>query len=359
MRIVFDATMVKPEQGGIGTYATGLARSLAGLPDTQLVVLLPQSNSDDWGDASTFRTKLTRLDPYSRTAWRQLHVPALARRFRADALLVPAPEPVALGSIPQAMIVHDLGPLLAPRVYGRRRRLHFAATLRRSLARVDLVFTPSIVTKLDVLRWSGLDPRHIVVAGPDLVRAPTTESSGAATSDFALYVGTMLPHKNVDVLVDCFVNGGEHVSGMPAGLVIVGPEHGDEVRRTMQRAGGSDAVEHRGFVSEQELDSLYSSARVVLFPSLFEGFGLPLIEAMARGTPVVASDIPALREVGGEDVTYVRDPTDHEQWRAAIAAAAQRPALTAGFVTWDGCAQKVRSSLEALLRDSAVPRHRR
>lgn len=346
MRIVFDATMVKRQQAGIRTYATGLARALARLSDADVAVLTARSNDDDWGDAETVRTGLARTDPYSRAAWRQLHIPGLARRLRADALLVPAPEPLIARGMRQGMVVHDLGPLLAPGVYGRRRQLHYAATLRGSLARADVVFTPSIATKLDLLRWAGFDQRHPVVAGPELLPTPPAGSKARIPSDFVLYVGAMLPHKNVGAVIDSFITAAPSVDGLPMRLVIVGPEYGGEAQRTMARAAGSDAVEHRGFVSESTLVELYRTARAVVFPSLFEGFGLPLLEALAYGAPVVASDIPALREVGGERVTYVKDPTDHRAWSTAIESACRLPGGAPGLVSWDSCARVVRDSLD-------------
>lgn len=346
VRIVFDATMVKRQQAGIRTYAIGLARALARLPDADVVVLAAHSNDDHWGDAETLRTELTRPDPYSRVAWRQLHVPRLARQLRADAVLVPAPEPVVTRGVRQGIVVHDLGPLLAPAVYGRRRQLHYAATLRSSLARADAVFTPSIATKLDLLRWAGLDQRHPVVAGPELLLTQLTERAERIPSDFVLYVGAMLPHKNVGTVIDSFVTAAPSAGDRPMRLVIVGPDYGGEAQRTMERAGDSDAVEHRGFVSDDELGELYRSARAVIFPSLFEGFGLPLLESLACGAPVVASDIPALREVGGERVTYVRDPTDHQAWRTAIESACRRPGGPPGVISWDSCARVVRDALD-------------
>lgn len=348
MRIVVDATMVKRKQAGIRTYATGLTRALAELPDTEVVVLTSHFNDDEWGEAETLRTGLTRQDPYSRAVWRRLHVPHLARRLHADALVVPAPEPIVVRGITQGIVVHDLGPLLAPGVYGRRRQLHYAATLRSSVRRSDVVFTPTVSTKLDVLRWTGLDQCHIAVAGPEL-QASTGRQLCHPASDlrepFALYVGAMLPHKNVGAVIDCFTSGEEGPRGCLSKLVIVGPQYGDEVRTTMRHARGSSAVEHRGFVSASELAELYAAASAVVFPSLFEGFGLPLLEAIAHGSPVVASDIPALREVGGDRVTYVRDPTDREEWRDAIAAASRRSRSARGSVSWTTAGMVVRREL--------------
>lgn len=347
MRIMLDATMVKSGQAGVRTYVLGLAKALAGLPGVELTVLVSRFNDDDWGDAPTLRTSLRRQDPYSRGIWRQVHVPRLARQVHAEALLVPSPEPVHAPGIPQGIVVHDLGPVIAPSLYGRQRQLRYAATLRGSLALADIVFTPSVSTKLDVLRWAGSRRRAIVVAGPELVPAPGATRDRPPTEDFALYVGTVLPHKNVQPVVECFLSPERGASDTLARLVMIGPDYGGEVARVMAATHGSTAVEHRGFVPERERDRLYDAARVVVFPSLFEGFGLPLLESMARGTPLAVSDIAALREVGGDRVTFVQDPTDPGEWRAAMQAAAARPRTPAGLVSWDRCARAVRDALAA------------
>lgn len=348
MKIVVDATMVKGGQAGIRSYALGLTRSLAAQPDTDVTVLTSGSNDDDWGAAETVRTGLTRQDPYSRAAWRFARIPSLTARLGADALLVPAPEPVPLRGIPQGIVVHDLGPLLAPAVYGRRRQLRYAATLRTSVNRSGVVFTPSVSTKLDVMRWTGLHQCRIEVAGPALHPGPGNQPTELVTPPYALYVGAMLPHKNVDILVDCFSARTPDAPDLPSRLVIVGPDYTGEVRRSLQRSHVSRSVEHRGFVSHEELGRLYAGASVVVFPSLFEGFGLPLIEALAHGTPVVASDIPPLREVGDDRVTYVRDPTDPAEWRVSIAAASRRPRGAPGVISWTGAARLVREVLASL-----------
>jgi len=104
---------------------------------------------------------------------------------------------------------------------------------------------------------------------------------------------------------------------MPKRLVLVGPEYGSEVKELMVSAN-TQTTEHRGFVSVSELTNLYAGASLLLFPSIHEGFGIPLVEAMQLGLPVVASRIPSLVEVGADAVTFVDRPLDPLDWRLRI-----------------------------------------
>ena len=339
--------MVKPGQAGIRSYAIGLSRALGERPDLRVTVLVAANNQDDWGQCEVVCTKLRNQDFAHRLVWRAKRVPDLVRWLGADALLVLAPEPVTRGSVSQGIVIHDLGPLLAPAVYGRRRFFSYLATIRRAIHSVDHVFTPSHATKLDVLRWAGAG-QSVSVAGPilrpfdqgeeDQRNRPKHPDRGS----FALYVGALLPHKNVSTVVRAFGSSVVGTGCIPPRLVIVGPDYGGEVEKVMAHAG--NAVEHRGFVAQDELNELYDQAAVLVFPSLFEGFGLPLLEALSRGTPTLASAIPALLEVGRDVTAYVTRPTDVDAWLEGLDL--PRSPSPGGLVSWDGAAEAIAVSFQ-------------
>lgn len=359
MIILFDATMIKPEQAGIRTYALGLARALARQPETRVIVVTARDNDDDWGECQVSRTSLSRQNVHYRLAWRHRFMAGIVRREGADVVLVPAPEPVAIGAVPQAIVVHDIGPLLAPGIYGWTRFMRYLFTLRRSVRTVQAVFTPSHTTKLELDRWLGPIGTPSYVAGAELVPTSPGVIAGVDSShinqqreDFALYVGALLPHKNIRTVISAFETARK---GLPSRLVIVGPRYGPEVEQTLGASREKGLVEHRGYVSAEELDSLYARARVVVFPSLSEGFGLPILEALCRGATVIASDIPVSREVGGNNVTYVSQPTDPGAWADAMAQSPVVDTLTnqqgrieplmSGVISWASCATEVRTRL--------------
>jgi glycosyltransferase involved in cell wall biosynthesis len=135
---------------------------------------------------------------------------------------------------------------------------------------------------------------------------------------YVLWVGTFEPRKNVPVVIDAFAQAVE--AGVPHRLVLVGPPGwlgADEHVRSASEQIASRIVLAGPMPADAELAALYRGALCVLYPSLYEGFGLPVLEAMAQGTAVVCSDVPALREVAGDGARFVA-PDDVEAWRDAI-----------------------------------------
>ena len=136
---------------------------------------------------------------------------------------------------------------------------------------------------------------------------------------YFLYVGSLDPRKNVDTLVSAVI-GAE--PPLPAMLLVAGPNEGGtsaELNEHVARLGADDRVRHLGFVGPERLAALYRDASALVLPSLHEGFGLPVLEAMLSGTPVVTSDIPPVREVAGDAALYVSQPLDADAWRTALA----------------------------------------
>jgi glycosyltransferase involved in cell wall biosynthesis len=316
LRVLFDATMIKAEQGGIRSYARGLARAVVGRADVEVVVVAPPWERE-WFGAKVFPAGIRAADPARRTAWRARHVPSIAQRIGADLIFVPSHETVPRCAVPQVFVVHDVGPLVAPALYGRTRFVRYATTLGSAVRRADAAVCVSTATKLDVLRTvDGVADRlHVIGQGAQQLPPEIAGGKDQSPADMVLYVGAALKHKNLRTLVDAFRTP---VPGMPSELVMVGPEYGSEVAELRDYARGIPNVRHLGFVSASELGALYSRARCLAFPSLHEGFGIPLLEAMREGLPIVASDIPSLREVALDAACWVHDPSSAEEWRHAL-----------------------------------------
>jgi glycosyltransferase involved in cell wall biosynthesis len=284
LRVCVDAAVAA---SGVGTYAAGMAAALGELPGVEAIVAAP-----DGGAAG----------PAARVAWRERNLRGIVAGREADVLLAAAPElPLRRLPVPAAVVVHDVFPLSAPRLTGRGQRLRYRALLPRMLRRADAVVCVSAATR-DELREHvpGVDAA-VIGQGPSpfptLPREP---------SDYLLYVGEDFPRKNLRTLLHAEL-------GME--LVLAGPP---PPGKPLPRG-------HLGFVDERRLAELYAGAAALVLPSLAEGFGRPVLDAMARGVPVIASDIPALRELtGGDAALLVADPLDPAQWRAAVDALAAR-----------------------------------
>jgi glycosyltransferase involved in cell wall biosynthesis len=217
-------------------------------------------------------------------------MPLLLRRLRPALVHFVHALPPGL-PCPGILTVQDLSFERDASLMGRRETMIFRLVVPRSARRAARVLAISQRTKDDLLELYGLMPEHVVVTplAPDPVFSPSDEPHG----EYLLLVGAIEPRK--DPLVAAAA--AEEV-GLP--LVAVGPERDAGLTAELRRRG----VDVRGFVSKQELADLYRRAACVLFPTRYEGFGLPVAEAMASGTPVVASPDAAVREVGGEAIMY-------------------------------------------------------
>jgi glycosyltransferase involved in cell wall biosynthesis len=296
-------------------YTDALATGFAGRDE----LVVPFSTGP--GPLSRIKV-LSRLDDYARRWIRQ---PIAVRGLPADVFhLVDDNGPVArwLPSRRTVITRHDMIPLLAhsgeipyngPRWYLWR----FRATVA-DLRRVAAVVCPTDAARQDVIRLAGVDEsrvyvihhgvdRHFRELPPERV-AQVRRGLGLDSGHLLLHVGTGIFYKNVAATLETLSALRE--AGMDAKIAIVGAPLGPQERALCGRLGLDRAVHELGAVDDEQLVELYNAADVLLFPSFAEGFGWPVLEAMACGTPVVASDIPALREVGGDAALYgsPRDP---------------------------------------------------
>jgi glycosyltransferase involved in cell wall biosynthesis len=248
-----------------------------------------------------------------------------------DVLVMTNPElPLRRPAVPTVVVVHDVFPLTSPSLTGRSQRLRFKFLLPRVLAKATHVVCVSAATRAALLEHVEVDPGKVTVIGqgpssfPVLPREPDTDDP------YLLFVGEPFPRKNLDTLLAA-LDGRR--------LVVAGP-------------GGVRGAENAGFVSPQRLAELYAGATALVLPSLDEGFGRPILDAFARGVPVIASDIPALREVAGGAAQLVANPRDPSEWRAALSSVqrdlVERGRERARAYSWDAIARQWDELLRSL-----------
>ena len=312
--------------GGIGTYVRELWAELQEAPGVEVVPFRstwPTDRRVSWtvpmGGVTTGRHSIRY------PLWDLAGLPQLPRSL-ADCDVIHATNHVAVPPARpgQALVatVHDLAFERFPDAFPARWRWLYRAGVRAACRRANAILVPSRATAADLAARTDVDPSRVVVtplAGSTPIGtgdpSATLESMGIAPP-FVLFVGTVEPRKNVSRLIRAF----RRLSGdVPHTLVVAGPL-GWKVGDVLAELGNADRrVEHTGAVSSEQLDALYRGADVLCYPSLYEGFGLPVLEAMQRGLPVVASTTAALAEVAG-DAALLVDPTDEE----AIAGALRR-----------------------------------
>jgi glycosyltransferase involved in cell wall biosynthesis/peptidoglycan/xylan/chitin deacetylase (PgdA/CDA1 family) len=319
-RVFVDASIVKPRSCGYRTYSVSLVRALASRAECELVVAT--SVPEAFAGAPSVRVvplpERTRSFA-RRTAWREAELPALLRRHDADVLLAPVPElPLRRLSTPTIAVIHDVSQIAAPTLYGWAKWIRFSVGHRRILATADAVVCVSHATVL-ALRHTVTDSvGHVRVIGEGPQILPPLEEPGWRPRPYLLAVGALVPHKNVPTLVEGFAHSG---LAERFDLVLGGPAD-ERARRDLEqvseRHGVAEQVDQLGFLSPERLAVAYRHATALAVPSLIEGFGLPALEAMRVGTPVVASGLPALHEVAGDAALFVDRPLDPAAWAGAL-----------------------------------------
>jgi glycosyltransferase involved in cell wall biosynthesis len=216
---------------------------------------------------------------------------------------------------PSAFIfaIHDLSHIYCAENSSALIRLYYETVAKRACDRAAAVLTVSAFTRLQILEWSGIPPDKVsdVSCGVEASYRPEGETYGFRFP-YLLCVSNRKPHKNESRLVMAFARA--KVSGMH--LVFTG-EPSPRIMRCIEKERVKDRVHFTGIVPETELPALYRGAEALVFPSLYEGFGLPVLEAMACGTPVVTASTTAMPEIAG-DAALLVDPTSVEQIVHAI-----------------------------------------
>jgi len=224
--------------------------------------------------------------------------------------------------------VHDLVFLQYPQTLTRAKRIYYKPIFTRSLRLAERVITPSETVRKQVIETFSV-PAGAVVATPLAVGSEFMNLQFDAKSQqkiakygvrppYLLAVGTLEPRKNLMLLLQAYDLLRKNAN-LPHQLVIIGKQGWQNVQQTelAKRWRESRGIVFTGYVDQQDLPHLYARAESFLFPSLYEGFGFPLLEALAVGAPVLASDIPVHREVCG-DAALFADPHNPEEWKAGI-----------------------------------------
>jgi len=316
MRIAFDGTTLRPRRTGVGYYTEHLLHHLAQrMSDGELTVLSNQPVDTDQPLPPHVRV-VTAPRHVPRLVWIQMHAPAALKAIDADVAHFTNSMVPLFARVPTVVTIHDVSLRLYPRYHPPRRVLLNGPLVGLAARRADAIITVSESAKEDIVRSYRMDPARVRVvyeaAAPAFrpVRDPETLARVRRRYGLAerviLYVGTIEPRKNLPTLIDAFAQ--RLVAGdLTHQLVCVGP-YGWMSRGIGERiaGGGLDReIRFTGYVPFEDLPALYSLAEMFVYPSMYEGFGLPVVEAMACGVPVITGPASALGEVGGGAVTHV------------------------------------------------------
>lgn len=360
MRIGFDASVLAPgtRYTGSGQYAEKLLQHLPSLaPRDEIIAYGPPSAAELIAPAPNLTWRVVPQLPLNRLSPLASHLavlPGLARRDRLDVMHAPAvhtrpslpPVPRRL-PCPLIVTLHDVIPLTFYARSGhplpRRMRMYYRWNLRAA-ARAARVITVSEAARQEILDTLHLDPAHVTAVHNGIDFAPGSATYRPVSlpdgAPYILFGGSYEPRKNLERLLRAY-----DAASVPQHLVMIvdaGSGHAGPIRALADALPCRERLHFVSGVGDGELRALYAGAQIFVFPSLAEGFGFPPLQAMACGVPVIASHIPALREVLGDAALYV-DPYDVNDMTNAIQGLARDEAERKRLATL-GPAQAVRFS---------------
>ena len=373
MRIGLDALLLGGRPGvrktGVSRYEAQLTNALLQLPGNDDYRVYATSGNDEITAPESWRASwFPTTHPVARIGWEQSGLVFQAYRDRIDLLhgMAFVTPPAWRG--PSVVTIHDLAFMKLGGHAPKRRSIYLSSMLRHSVKRAGRVIVISSQTSQDAQELLDVDPGKIAITplgvSPDL--RPLTFEARAAFRErhnldrpTILYLGTLEPRKNIPVLLRAFdqiaeASGAELVLGGAEGWLT------GELHQTLESLRWRDRVRLTGFIPEPELASWLSAADCFAFPSRYEGFGLPPLEAMACGTPVVSSTSSSLPEVLGDDALLV-DPDDVEGLGDALARVLGDPGLAhemsvrgmarAGRYSWKRTAELTRNCYQHVLSE--------
>ncbi len=322
-------------QAGVSRYIQGLATHIP-LQDPEGDYLLYLRDRPAFvSGARTVRTRMPTHQPWVRVLWEQLAEPWRARVDSLD--LLHSPVNVQPFSLPCKSIVTitDLSFEMFGETFRASQRWYQRFFTRQTALRADHLITYSLRTARDVSNWYGVSQHKISVTNPGVDEAYRVVNSGDELATFRsrrklpehfiLFVGTLEPRKNLSLLVKAYAEA-KHSTQFGWKLVLAGGTGwlAQPLFATVEALGLNDDVIFPGFIPEDELPLWYNAAELFVYPSLYEGFGLPPLEAMACGTAVLASDASSIPEVVGGAGMLV-DPRLGDAWTEALVFLYQHP----------------------------------
>jgi glycosyltransferase involved in cell wall biosynthesis len=373
VRIGIDCTAALHQRAGIGRYTRGIIGALAELGSKHSFVLMVAGSGAelmesggglaDLGIKGNFRIKeLPLRNRFWRIVWHRLRVPFPADLLTGTVDVFHSPDyllpPLRRGK--KVVTVHDLSFLRHPEGAAPSLREYLSASVPRSVREADLVLGDSECTRQDVIELLRVDRDRVEVVYPGVDQAfrviedqhhlATVRELYTLDRAFILSVGTLEPRKNLITLLDAYA--ALRRWGLEHRLVVAGGRGWlyDGVFRRVEELSLKEDVLFLGYVADEHLPALYCLADLLVFPSLYEGFGLPPLEAMACGTPVITSDSSSLPEVVGEAGLMV-PAQDPEALAEAIAMVLADPGLREDLVrkglsrasrfTWHAAGEKL------------------
>lgn len=344
VRVLLNAALLATSRdrraAGISRHIGGLLSSLAARDDVALTVLLADPDADRELARPVRRVQLPRIArrPVGRIGYEQLVLPfhldhSGVQLYHSPAYAMPLRCPK-----PAVVTIHDLSFVRLPSTFGRWQSAYLRLATRYAVRHAAALIAVSEFTRRELIDLMAADPEkiHVIANGvseafwprPAEARAAIRQQHGLADR-FVMAVGTIQPRKNLATLVEAYGHLRASMAEPPELVIAGAPGWGrDELGERTRTLGLERHVTRLGYCDDESLARLYSAAALVAVPSLYEGFGLPVVEAMACGTPVIVSASGSLPEVAG-DAALVVPPLDTHGWAQAMHTLLTKPDVAA------------------------------
>lgn len=326
VKVLVDATSVPADRGGVGRYVDGLLAALSQTADeVELSVVCQRADSERYlglvPGAEVVAAPAAVTHRPARLAWEQTGLPLLAQQLGAEVLHSPFYTCPLRANCPVTVMVHDATFFTEREHYDKARGTFFRSAIKTSLRRANRVIVPSKATRDELVRLLDADPDDVDVAyhgvDPSSFHIPSEAEKarvaarlGLADTPYVAFLGVMEPRKNVPNLVRGWVAAVEGMAKPPALVLAGGSGHDDAIDDAVAEVPGHLKVVRPGYLRFTDLPGYLGGALVAAYPSHGEGFGLPIVEAMGCGAPVLTTPRLSLPEVGGDAVAYTGEEAD-------------------------------------------------
>lgn len=360
MKIAILADPIGNQKAGIHTYTKELFSALLKLDKQNEYYFIHSENNDFFNDKNHFLIKKLALPLTFRESYRKfIKIPQLLKQLNPDIVI----ETCHIGpfntpkNCKKITIIHDLTPILFPNFHIKKSVIIHKLLLKKIVKDADLIITPSNTTKNDIIKKYHINEEKIAI----IHGAPSSETSQNSQlpknikTPYLLYLGTIEPRKNLQILIESFLElKSEH--NIPHSLVLAG-EIGWKSKKILSSTKNNKNIIFTGYINEAEKQALYKNADMFIYPSLYEGFGLPPLEAMSYKIPVICSNGGSLQELFSK-YALMFAPNDKKTLKTHILSLIKNKTLKENLIkhafeysknfTWQSSALQLRQLLNEL-----------